>query len=374
MSKPAENEKQILQARSQGRSHRLVVAALLLLTAFLAINSLVGDSITFDETAHLTAGMSYLMTGDFRLAPETPPLAQMWAACPLLLLDARWCSPHTPGWREGDVWRVGRIWLFDLTDGERLLLPARCMMVLLLVATCLSTYALARTLFGHRAAILALTLAALSPTYLAHGRLVTADMPATLCMTVTLLAFSRLLQRITWTRLLLAFLATAAVSLVKFSWPLILPALAVMAVFVVCRRCPIDCAPLDWAARRFAGPKTGSVRLAQRWRRAVAIAAIMLLVGATTWVSIWACFGLRYSPFCGEDRDRASILGVVHLFTKHGVAAGVALFVRPGGGLAAQHQRNLAVQINVGEVIVLLVGCVDPIPAEYDATAEGLVR
>ena len=38
--------------------HRVVVPAVLLVGGLLAVTSLVGDSITFDETSHLTAGMA----------------------------------------------------------------------------------------------------------------------------------------------------------------------------------------------------------------------------------------------------------------------------------------------------------------------------
>src|SRR5262249_60657155 len=38
------------------------------------------NSQTHDEAVHLTAGYSYLVTHDFRLNPEHPPLLKEWAA------------------------------------------------------------------------------------------------------------------------------------------------------------------------------------------------------------------------------------------------------------------------------------------------------
>ena len=38
------------------------------------------ESATFDETAHLPAGYTYLDRFDFRLNPEHPPLFKAWAA------------------------------------------------------------------------------------------------------------------------------------------------------------------------------------------------------------------------------------------------------------------------------------------------------
>jgi hypothetical protein len=51
----------------------MAVPALLVLTAALAVTSLVGDSVTFDETSHLTAGMSYLKTCDAEIEQLTRP-------------------------------------------------------------------------------------------------------------------------------------------------------------------------------------------------------------------------------------------------------------------------------------------------------------
>ncbi|MCK4343559.1 MAG: glycosyltransferase family 39 protein, partial [Phycisphaerae bacterium] len=178
---------------------------LLVVVAVLAVTSLVTDSPTFDEPFHLAAGLSYLKTGDFRLSPDHPPLARMWVAWPLLRADVEWPPPDNQAWIKTDNATFSVQWLFELNNkGHRFVLVGRCMMVVLLLATCLATYGLARTLFGPSAGLLALTLAALSPTLLAHGRLITTDLPITLCNVLVLLTFARLMRRITWPRLIAA--------------------------------------------------------------------------------------------------------------------------------------------------------------------------
>ena len=178
------------------RGRGAAVAALLAGAGLLAVSSLIGDSITFDELHHLTSGYSYLQTGDFRLASTSPPLAKMWCAWPLLLTNNQWPAADSPAWQAGDVWAVGRLWLFELNDGERLMTIARCMDVVLLLGVCLSVYFLGARLFGPRAGLIALVLAVFSPSLLAHGRLATTDIPLTLAVTLTLLAFARLLERV----------------------------------------------------------------------------------------------------------------------------------------------------------------------------------
>ena len=260
--------------------HPVAVPALLILAAVLAVTSLLGDSITYDETSHLTAGMSYLKTGDFRLALDHPPLPKIWAAWPLLFAMPQWVPADDPGWLDANIWQTGRRWLFDLNDGERWLPLARGLMVVLLLALCAAIYAAGRRLFGPAAGLLALTVACLSPTLLAHGRLVTTDMPITLCTLLTLLTFGRLLQRLTLWRLLVAAVALGATSVSKMSWPLVLPALAAMALVAILRREPLG---FPWATSAA--------------RRAGVLAAVAVVLIGTTLASIWTCYGWRRSIF-----------------------------------------------------------------------------
>lgn len=292
-----------------------IVACLLVVGALLAITSLVGDSITFDETSHLTAGYSYLKTGDFRLGPDNPPLGKMWCAWPLLLIENQWPSPNSPAWRTGNLWTVGRTWLFNLNDGERLLTWARCMMVVLLLLTYLCIYIITRQLFGDAAALLALTLAVFSPTFLAHGRLVTTDLPMTLGVLLTLLTFARLLACLSWPRWLAAAAALCALSLTKFSWPIVLPALLLMAAVVIFRRKPLPCmffaplSPVDKRPHRRQYQQTPRLLTSRRSRAAV-IGLLTLVTTATVWAAIWTCFGWRYHPFRGPDRHEARMMAI----------------------------------------------------------------
>ena len=45
------------------------------------------ESQTFDEPAHLYAGYSYWLRGDFGINPEHPPLVKLVASLPLVLVD-----------------------------------------------------------------------------------------------------------------------------------------------------------------------------------------------------------------------------------------------------------------------------------------------
>jgi hypothetical protein len=61
-------------------------AACCVLILFGVIRSAIAarlDSFTIDEAWHLTAGVSYARTGDFRMNPEHPPLVKLWVGAAL---------------------------------------------------------------------------------------------------------------------------------------------------------------------------------------------------------------------------------------------------------------------------------------------------
>src|ERR1043165_7759220 len=112
----------------------LVAAAALIAFIALALGDLRSNSPTSDETAHLVAGYSYLVTHDYRLNPEHPPLAKMVAALPLLgmpVWPAKFSRPadgtrafayFREAWAMGIAnpamteWRVAQMLLFGLRD------------------------------------------------------------------------------------------------------------------------------------------------------------------------------------------------------------------------------------------------------------------
>ena len=268
--------------------HVTLVVGLLALTAVLAGTSLATDSPAFDEVAHLPAGLSYLKTGDFRFSPEHPPLFKMWCAWPLLFMDVKWPAADEPNWVSPDPFGFGQILLCALNNGQKLIQVGRGMMVLVLLGTGLAVYGLGRTLFGPRAGLLALALATLHPSLLAHGRLVTTDLPITFSLALVLLAFAALLRRLTWLRVLVAALTLTLAALAKLSWPLVVPALAVMALVALVRQ--------RWSATRNvpAGAPAQPVPgpgAPQRGRRVARILGSLVAIGLITWAGIWTGYG-----------------------------------------------------------------------------------
>jgi hypothetical protein len=309
---------------TRGPLHVAAIVAILAASASLAVTSLLTDSITFDETGHLAAGASYLHTSDFRLSPEHPPLVRIWAALPMLLLENAWPPRDSVDWMRGDYWGVGRQWLFQLNDGERLLPAARAMIVVLMLGAALAVYALARRIFGAGAGLLALALAAFCPTLLAHGRLVTTDVGSVLAFCLALLTFEFLVRRPHWVTALLAGLALAALILTKMSWPLVLPALAAMLITepVIRRMANARPRPFGRSARvsassdpsratlnapRQAGRRHACAAGSQR-AYAARLGVSLGIVAVVVWSSIWTCYGWRFSAFRDDQRHEAMMM------------------------------------------------------------------
>jgi len=69
---------------------RLVLVLCLAALFLQAYHSLSLKTPTFDEPAHIAAGLSYLKTGDFRINLQHPPLLKEIGALPLVLLGVSW--------------------------------------------------------------------------------------------------------------------------------------------------------------------------------------------------------------------------------------------------------------------------------------------
>lgn len=211
------------------------IAIILLLTMFLmAFFSIRDDSFTFDETAHIGAGYSYLTQRDYRLNPEHPPLIKDLAAFSLLFSNLNFPKEH-PSWiQEGNPYW----WLqFDFANQflyhsgnnpDQILFWSRIPMILLLIFLGWFLFYWARKLFGNKAVLLTLILFSFSPTFLAHGRLVTTDVAAALGVVITTYFWLNFLKQPSKRNIILASLILGISLLFKFSLILLIPFLGII--------------------------------------------------------------------------------------------------------------------------------------------------
>lgn len=129
---------------------------------------------TFDEVAHLGAGVARALSGVQQLNLEHPPLVKWLAALPLLpFLQV----PSEALWPENQ-WALGREVLTGWgLEGQEAITLGRLPMVGFCALLGVSIYQLCAEAWGAREALLSLLLVSFCPIFLGHGRLVTTDVP-----------------------------------------------------------------------------------------------------------------------------------------------------------------------------------------------------
>lgn len=221
-------------------SNRLtnIIAAFLLFTMFcLAFFSMLGDSLTFDELAHIPAGYSYLTQKDYRLNPEHPPLIKDLSALPLLFLNLNF-PKEDPNWtqeKEAPAWWVqfdfGKKFIYYSGNCARTIIAfARIPMIFLLLFLGWFLFKWAKELGGNYAGLITLTLFIFSPVFLANARLVTTDIGAALGAVLSTYFWLKFLKNPKKLNVFLAGVTFGIAMLMKFSLILLVPFFAILTV------------------------------------------------------------------------------------------------------------------------------------------------
>jgi hypothetical protein len=206
------------------RLERVIVAVLLIVLAGELVNAVRSDGLTIDEVVYIGAGYLHLTRGDFRLNPEQPPLAKLLGAVPLMGLE-----PPPPPW--GGEWDFGFAFVnHNTVPASTIIARARTGATLLTLLLAVVVWAWSRRASGAGSALVALALVVFHPSLLAHGHLVTTDLPGALTMLVSSAAYWSWTRRPSLPRaLLVGFFVGIAVATRITGW-LLLPAFAFLEI------------------------------------------------------------------------------------------------------------------------------------------------
>lgn len=297
---------------------RWLPAALLVVFAASATSSLVREGPTFDETAHLSAGYTYLTQFDFRLTPEHPPLAKVLSAMPLVLAGARMPdAPGHDGWQRGDAWAFGYDFFYRTrgNDANTLLTLGRLPIVGLGVLLGVLVYVFAREVSGETGGRMALFCLAFCPTVLAHTRLATTDVAVTLFYLATVHATYRLGQHLSLATGAYLGVALGLALASKFSALLLL---VVTGALLVWRA--LDRSPLASSVGHRERVLSGSAQ------KGVALAGMFVIVLGVALCIVWGVYGFRFEAYAEPGRHLdASVAAHLTTFLRQHPWLGAAL-------------------------------------------------
>jgi hypothetical protein len=183
---------------------------------------------TWDEPAHVAAGMEWLSRGTYDYEPLHPPLARVMVAL----------GPYLDGLRTvgyESVWLEGNALLHGRHAYSRNLTLARLGVLPFFVIGALAVFLWARHLYGDAAAVLATLLFTTLPPVLAHAGIATTDVAATGSLALALYLTTRWLEEPSLRRGIALGVAVGMAVLSKLSALLFLPA-ALLVLILLHRR------------------------------------------------------------------------------------------------------------------------------------------
>jgi len=202
------------------------IAAVLLLAlmALLAGGAARRESVTFDEIAHIGAGVSYLQKLDLRMNEEHPPLAKVVAALPLVLRGAYADYTHLSWTFSSKIfrqflgeWVFGHWFLMRWNDPYTTLMWARAPMLVMTLLLGLTLYLCGSRLGSPWGGLLCLSAFVTMPAFIAFGPLVITDIAVTLFWVLTVWQLPNMWRSPSQGTIVMFGLALAGALLSKFS-------------------------------------------------------------------------------------------------------------------------------------------------------------
>ncbi len=262
-----------------------LVALLLGLHAWLALDTASRHGVSFDEGLHLAAGYNLWLNRDHRIEAANGDLLRRWVTLPYLVSRPHFVPRDDLHWRAANGYDLGYRFLFELGNRpESLLMQARAMNLVFGLAAGLLVFCWSRRLFGAAGGLVSLTLFAFSPNLIAFGGIASTDLSITLLLFGATGCIARLLEAATPGRLAASLATFALLVVAKPSAAVILPVTALLVAARLRRSAPL---PVTFGRRTW--------RVAGRWPQAGVFFLCVVLHAVAGWSAVWAQYDFRFA-------------------------------------------------------------------------------
>ena len=211
---------------------KIVPLFMLLIFAFICFFSQASESVTVDEFHHFPSGIYNLLTFDWRMNNESPPLIKCFPALSLLITNPN--IDFKSFEKSPNTWGMGYSFMSLNKDryrsifqyGRRMIIILGCLLGWLI-------YLWAKDLYGYKGALFALFLYIFNPNILAHSSLITIDIGASCMIFLSIYCFWKYLNNRNRNSLIIAGAALGLAQLAKFTALLLYPIFFIIIIFVI---------------------------------------------------------------------------------------------------------------------------------------------
>jgi hypothetical protein len=205
---------------------------MLLIFASICFLSQASESVTVDEFHHFPSGIYNLMTFDWRMNNESPPLIKCFPALSLLITNPN--IDFKSFEKSPNTWSMGYSFMYLNKDRYRSIFQyGRCMIIILGCLLGWLIYLWAKDLYGYKGALFALFLYIFNPNILAHSSLITIDIGASCMMFLSIYCFWKYLINRNRNSVIIAGAALGLAQLAKFTALLLYPIFCIIIIFII---------------------------------------------------------------------------------------------------------------------------------------------
>ena len=220
--------------RNQIISH-IIFFLLITVFAFMCYSSQKGKSVTVDEFSHFPSGVYNLLTLDWRMDQESPPLIKCLPAVSSIITQPE-MNPDLFK-KEPNTWNFGYHFMYaNQNHYKDIFRYGRCVIIAIGCLLGWLLYRFGTEFYGARGGLFPLFLYVFNPNIIAHARLTTIDIGASCMIFLSIYCFWKYLNKRDTASMIIAGIALGLAQLSKFTALLLYPVMIIIVCMIAATR------------------------------------------------------------------------------------------------------------------------------------------